>query len=70
MTFSSSTYVNLVSQRNAAQERLVLQYMGTPTGFDVIIVGSGIGGGVLADELADRAGERKRILVLEAGSFL
>ena len=35
--------------------------------FDIVIVGSGIGGGVLADDLADRLGARKRILVLEAG---
>ena len=38
--------------------------------FDIVIVGSGIGGGVLADDLAERVGGQKRILVLEAGSFV
>jgi hypothetical protein len=33
-------------------------------------VGSGIGGGVLADSLAERVGGDRRILVLEAGSFV
>jgi hypothetical protein len=33
-------------------------------------VGSGIGGGLLADDLAERLGSQQRILVLEAGSFL
>ena len=46
------------------------QYAGARNDFDVIIVGSGIGGGVLADDLADRLGTSRRILVLEAGSFV
>ena len=70
MTFNASTYVNFVSADSAARERLFLQYIGTPDWFDVIIVGSGIGGGLLADDLADRAGNQKRVLVIEAGSFL
>lgn len=70
MTFTPSTYVNFVSEEAAARERLFLQYMGWRDDFDVIIVGSGIGGGTLADDLADRFGLQKRILVLEAGSFL
>ncbi len=69
MTFTSSTYINLVTARSVAQERLVPQYMGPRDDFDVAIVGSGIGGGVLADDLAEHAGS-KRILLLEAGSFL
>jgi len=68
--FTPNTYQNLVAERSAAQERLFLQYMGPRDDFDVVIIGSGIGGGVLADELAERAGGFKRILVLEAGSFL
>jgi hypothetical protein len=68
--FSSSTYVNLVSEATASQERLFLQYISPRNDFDVIIVGSGIGGGVLADDLAERIGKDKRILVLEAGSFI
>jgi hypothetical protein len=70
MTFNPSTYVNFVSEETAARERLFLQYMGWRDDFDVVIVGSGIGGGVLADDLADRLGSQKRILVLEAGSFI
>jgi len=35
--------------------------------FDVIVVGSGIGGGILADQLSDLG---MRVLVLEAGSYL
>jgi hypothetical protein len=70
VTFTASTYVNFVAQASAAQERLFLQYLGPRDDFDIVIVGSGIGGGVLADDLADRIGHRQRILVLEAGSFL
>ena len=70
MTFTSSTYVNFVLEETAARERLFLQYMGWRNDFDVVIVGSGVGGGILADDLADRLGSQKRILVLEAGSFI
>ncbi|PSB17785.1 hypothetical protein C7B76_09195 [filamentous cyanobacterium CCP2] len=35
--------------------------------YDVIVVGSGVGGGILADELSDR---NLNVLVLEAGSYL
>lgn len=68
--FNASTYVNFVSQSSAAQERLFLQYIGPRDDFDIIIVGSGVGGGVLADDLADRLGDQRRILLLEAGSFI
>lgn len=70
MTFTSSTYGNFVSTGSPAQERLFPQYLGSRPDFDIIIVGSGIGGGVLADDLADRLGRQKRILVLEAGSYV
>jgi hypothetical protein len=70
MTFTPSTYVNLVSAATSAQSRLFLQYVGPRDDFDIVIVGSGVGGGVLADDLADRVGGQKRILVLEAGSFI
>lgn len=70
MTFTASTYVNFVSESSEAQDRLFLRYIGPRDDFDIIIVGSGIGGGVLADDLAERLGNRKRILVLEAGSFI
>jgi hypothetical protein len=70
MTFTGSAYENLVTEEGPAQARLFTQYLGPRNDFDIIIVGSGIGGGVLADDLADRLSDRKRILVLEAGSFL
>lgn len=35
--------------------------------FDVIVIGSGIGGGILADQLSNRGMD---VLVLEAGSYL
>lgn len=70
MTFTPSTYTNFVSAETAAQERLFLQYIGPRDDFDIVIVGSGMGGGVLADDLADRVGDHRRILVLEAGSFI
>jgi len=45
MTFTPSTYVNFVSEDSAARERLFLEYIGWREDFDIIIVGSGIGGG-------------------------
>jgi choline dehydrogenase-like flavoprotein len=70
MSFHPSTYANFIAAAGAAQERLFLQYIGPRDDFDIIIIGSGIGGGVLADDLADRLGGHKRILVLEAGSLI
>jgi hypothetical protein len=70
MTFQASTYANFVSEDTAARKGLLLEYQGWRDDFDIIIVGSGMGGGVLADDLADRIGRQMRILVLEAGSFL
>lgn len=70
MTFHSGTYQNFVSHFSPSQERLFPQYRGLRSDFDIIVVGSGMGGGVLADDLADRLGTQKRILVLEAGSCL
>src|SRR6185503_3079593 len=70
MTFTPQAYANFVSEVTAAQESLFLQYLGPRDDFDIVIVGSGIGGGVLADDLADRVSAVRRVLVLEAGSFL
>ncbi len=70
MTFRASDYINFVAADTPAQQRLFLQYVGPRDDFDIIIVGSGVGGGVLADDLADRIGKEKRILLLEAGSFI
>jgi hypothetical protein len=70
MSFTASTYANLVSATSATHQRLFPQYSDSNNDFDIIIIGSGIGGGVLADDLADRVGTNKRILVLEAGSYI
>ena len=70
MTFQQSIYTNFVSEETEARDRLFLNYQGSRTDFDIIIVGSGMGGGVLADDLAEKLGSQKRILILEAGSFI
>lgn len=48
---------NLFFVPNLAEDRL----------FDVIVIGSGIGGGIVADQLSDRGMD---VLVLEAGGYL
>lgn len=63
-------YVNLVMEKSQAHTRLIRDYDGIKKDFDFIIIGSGIGGGILADDLADRLGKSHRILVLDAGSFI
>lgn len=70
MTFTARTYANMVAEDTSARGRLIAQYLGARDDFDVIIVGSGIGGGLLADDLADRVGDSKRVLLVEAGSFI
>lgn len=68
MTFQAPHFQGLVALASEVQERLFTQY-GGHRHFDLAIVGSGVGGGLLADELANRVGGAKRILVLEAGSL-
>ena len=70
MTFRSFDFDNFVASESETAQRLFRQYDGASSDFDIIIVGSGMGGGILADDLADRVGDRKRILILEAGSYL
>jgi choline dehydrogenase-like flavoprotein len=70
MSFTSQTYQGLISSHSLTQDRLFSQYKGSRTDFDIIIIGSGMGGGILADDLTDQTGHHKRILVLEAGSYL
>ena len=65
-----NNYVNLVAEKSQAHTRLIRDYEGTNKDFDFIIIGSGMGGGILADDLADRLGQSHRILVLDAGSFI
>lgn len=70
MTFAPHHFQNFIASDNATQVRLFQQYQGFRDDFDVIVIGSGMGGGMLADDLADRVGDGKRILVLEAGSYV
>ena len=65
-----NNYINLVSEKTQAHTRLIRDYDGAERDFDYIIVGSGMGGGILADDLADRLGQSQRILMLDAGSFI
>jgi choline dehydrogenase-like flavoprotein len=64
-----NNYANLVSQQSEAHTRLIRDYDGPNPDFDYIVIGSGIGGGTIADDLADRK-PGKRILVVDAGSFI
>jgi hypothetical protein len=71
--FSATTYPKLITQQSSTQARLFPQYGGADNDFDIVIAGSGMGGGILADDLADRfatGGSGTRILLLEAGSYL
>ncbi len=49
---------------------MIRDYDGAKKDFDFIVIGSGMGGGILADDLADRLGQSHRILVLDTGSFI
>jgi hypothetical protein len=49
VTFTASTYLNFVAATGAPEERLFLRYIGPQDDFDIVVVGSGIGGGLLAD---------------------
>jgi hypothetical protein len=65
----NNNYTNLISERTQAYTRLIRDYDGPNPDFDFIIIGSGIGGGTVADSLAD-SHFGKRILVVDAGSFV
>jgi hypothetical protein len=65
-----NNYVNLVAEKTQAHTRLIRDYDGANRDFDFIVIGSGMGGGILADDLADRLGQNHRVLVLDAGSFI
>ena len=65
-----NNYQNLVTEKPQSHTRLIRDYDGSNKDFDFIIIGSGMGGGILADDLADRLGREKRILLLDVGSFI
>jgi len=60
-------YENLITYTNALTQRLIPANRREDKIYDVVVVGSGMGGGILADALSDSGLE---VLVLEAGSFL
>jgi hypothetical protein len=61
-------YDNLITTTTKIQQDAVPNNLDDKVVYDVIIVGSGMGGAVLADHLTDV--HQKRVLVLEAGSLL
>lgn len=71
-SFQPGTYQGLITERAKAQDRLVSEYGGNAYDgnnvFDVVIIGSGMGGGLLADAVVEQG--QRRVLVLEAGSYL
>lgn len=60
-------YDNLRTEDNKSQQDAVPGNTDESLEYDVIVVGSGMGGGILADALSDAG---RRVLVLEAGSLL
>ncbi len=61
-------YDNLTTTRTKIQQDAVPGNFDETILYDVVIIGSGMGGGVLADALTDR--HQKRVLVLDAGSLV
>lgn len=57
----------LIVESGAVQQRFFAPALDEGHRYKVIVIGSGIGGGVLADQLADYGQD---VLVLEAGSYL
>ncbi|MGE0759917.1 MAG: GMC oxidoreductase [Pirellulaceae bacterium] len=70
MTFTPDTYENFIAASSPVFQRVSPSYTGASNEFDIVIVGSGMGGGILADAIGDIPREGRRVLVLEAGSFL
>ena len=60
-------YDNLRTDDSKLQQDAVPSNTDETIEYDVVVVGSGMGGGILADALSDSG---KRVLVLEAGSLL
>lgn len=61
-------YNNLIMQQSEMQCWLFFEYIGDVLDFDVVIVGFGMGGGILVDDLVDNS-NNKCILVIEVGFY-
>ena len=60
-------YDNLRTEEGPQQQERIRSNLRADVTYDVIIIGSGFGGGVLADALSDKG---RNVLVLEAGSLI
>ncbi len=65
------SYENLRIADEVQQQNLLRVNCHEPSeneGWDIVIIGAGMGGGILADALTDIPGKKLRVLVLDAGS--
>ena len=62
-------YENLRVSDDLQQQNLVRSRFSEDMEWDIIVIGSGMGGGVLADALSDFPAKNLKVLVLDAGSF-
>jgi hypothetical protein len=60
-------YDNLRTQEAVLQQERIHSNLRSGVDYDVVVIGSGFGGGVLADALSDKG---RNVLVLEAGSLI
>jgi hypothetical protein len=60
-------YDNLHTQEAVLQQERIRSNLRSGIDYDVVVIGSGFGGGVLADALSDKG---RNVLVLEAGSLI